>query len=519
MSYSPIIEALPESLRQPNRLALIASVAFHGVAFAIFPFLPTASKGINSQRVVNLIDLSPAEQGRVPQSGSSTALNLPSGLPPLGIGSLPPNLPDYRVGQSSPLDPSEAYRLPDLSSSIITVPIPQRNQPSQESSPAPTIARLPSAKDFELPNVPNIPPFDPNKLPLPQVDPANPTVPPGAAPVPFPDAVASKTPSPANPPAAPIPTGPVERWLAQTQQVAPDPKIALQERTVSLPYPLEACKNRLEGNSKVAAFVDPGGKLVALDSTVGGLKLIDSTGSPTLNAVALNPKNYAIAANGQYQRLVFSSEFKYSEEACEPPQPSPAESPKPAPQASPQSMDQLLAEARREHDSKLVLKPVTIPYVYPKAACEDKLKGLASIVTVVKPGGELAEKPQITKSTGHEILDQTAMDTVANHKFAPTSQYQAYISGFGFEPTEKACSGKSTAQSSTESSQKSESKPSSKPAEKTTPSPLPKPPERATPPLPQLESAPASPTPKVIEETPTPSPEPTEETPAPSPEG
>ncbi len=545
MSYSSIVDALPESLRQPSKLALIASVAFHGVAFAALPYLPSLSKPINSQRVVDLVELSPAEQSRLPQSATSTApSNVSPGLPPLGIGSLPPNLPNYVPGQpgSSTFNSTlpDFGRQPDLSSSIITVPIPQQSLPAQGSSPAPTIAPFPNVKDFEVPKTAtNVPPFDPNKLSLPQVEADNAPVPAGLPPAPFPGNpgnTASATapspggqpspgsaPSPGNQPQAPV--GPVERWLAQTRQVSPDSEIALQEKEVTLPYPQEACSSKMAGRAKVAALVDPQGKLVSLDGTVNGLKLIDSTGYPTLNVVALNPKNYAIAANGQYQRLVFSSEFEYSEQACAEQSQAPSEQPE-EPEATPStgSRSQLLATARQAYDSNISLRPATISYTYPSAACEDELSGLASVMSIVKPDGNLAESPRLTKSSGEQILDKVAIETVANHNFAGTGKYQAYISGFGFEYTQKACAGKSSP--AAQSSQSPQSGAASEPTEKTTPSASPQPTTPTPPSPPATEETPASPPPATEDTPPAPESEPTsepaseprEETPTPLPE-
>jgi len=342
MSYSSIIEGLPEPLRHPSRLAIIASVAFHGAAFAVLPFLPTPSTAVNTQRMVNLIELSAAEQNRLPQVSASQlppAGSASGGLPPLGLGTLPPGLPNYSVDSPIAFDPSIPRALPEFNAPVV-IPLPTR--PSQPPpDPDPSAAPLPGNQALEVPQSnSNVPPFDPNQLP--GVAPANPAIPPGPSPEPFfrlPDpgttegsiaSVPSPSPSsqppttlPARPgsesqPPAPLPAGPGSEWLVEARRVSGDPALTIQTQAVTLPYPEKLCNSPLKGPVpvQVLALVNPTGKLVELSGSIGGLRLLESTGYPTLNNVALDPANYPIRATGQYQAIWYSSEFTYSGKDC-----------------------------------------------------------------------------------------------------------------------------------------------------------------------------------------------------------
>jgi len=534
MSYSPILEALPESLRQPGRLALIASVAFHGVAFAALPFLPNSSTAINSQRLVDLIELSAAEQNRLPQFSASQSTQLPGppggNLPPLGLGSLPPGLPDYSLEQpsgnpSTPegLSPQEQLA---LSAPIITLPIRPGGPPQQQSTPEVTIASPPpQPRSFELPDTPNVPPFNPNKLP--DIAAANPSVPPDLKPTePFPltsppGNTAGTSPNPGQPNAA-VPAGPEARWLAQAQKVSGDPNLSLQEKTVSLPYPKEACdRGKPQARSQVLALVNPEGKLTAVNRQE--LRLIESTGYPTLNAAAQNPENYKFTATGQYEALLYTAELNPGAVCAAAPAPSPQQTPQTGPQAAPPpaGVQQLLADARKKYNTDLVLRPEKVSYTYPKAACEEKLRGLASVVAIANPNGSLAESPKLAKSTGNPILDSAALEAAANHRFAAAGEQRAYIVSFGFEHTKAACAGNSTA-GPAEKPEKANSQPAAKtpapsPASQTPAAPTQTP--RAAPPSKAPTASPAptpgapipeapSPTPAAPEASPTPTSEP-----------
>src|SRR6478672_4656810 len=110
MSYWSFIKSLPEVLRQPSGIATIASVGFHGLLWVILPVLPLSSKTTESeaQRPVQLVELTPAEQSRLP-SFATPQLSLPP-LPK--TTNLFPSLPSLQSSNSLPSTSSSPYNLP-----------------------------------------------------------------------------------------------------------------------------------------------------------------------------------------------------------------------------------------------------------------------------------------------------------------------------------------------------------------------------------------------------------------------
>lgn len=89
MSYVSLFKTLPETLGSSTSLAAIASLGIHGLLLAILPVLPFESKPSEPpQRTVGLVELTPAEQSRLPQVATSDVTLPPfatqqSPLPPL----------------------------------------------------------------------------------------------------------------------------------------------------------------------------------------------------------------------------------------------------------------------------------------------------------------------------------------------------------------------------------------------------------------------------------------------------
>jgi hypothetical protein len=117
MSYASLFKTLPETLGSSTSLAAIASLGIHGLLLAILPVLPFESKPLEtpSQRTVGLVELTPAEQSRLPQVATSDVTLPPfatqqSALPPLPP---PPPIqtgifPSQPLPQSFQLAPNKA---------------------------------------------------------------------------------------------------------------------------------------------------------------------------------------------------------------------------------------------------------------------------------------------------------------------------------------------------------------------------------------------------------------------------
>lgn len=178
--------------REPMVLAALASIGLHGLLWVVLPLLPEPPQAQEAdvQRPVELIELTPAEQSRLPDfslpdldlppltapgsaSGSATALppltgstspdfsltplpnQPPVGLPPLFVPPLPPPPPFFssrppafdisprttpppspRVSPTSPPSPTPGGRSPSASPTPTTSPTPTAS-PAGSQTPAP----------------------------------------------------------------------------------------------------------------------------------------------------------------------------------------------------------------------------------------------------------------------------------------------------------------------------------------------------------------------------------------------
>ncbi|MBC6431693.1 hypothetical protein FM036_13170 [Nostoc sp. HG1] len=85
MSYVSLFKNIPELLSQPIGIAAIASLGIHGAIAMIVPLMPmdsSKSKDTASSKTVGLLELSQADQSRLPQS-----------TPQVGLQQLPPIAP------------------------------------------------------------------------------------------------------------------------------------------------------------------------------------------------------------------------------------------------------------------------------------------------------------------------------------------------------------------------------------------------------------------------------------------
>ncbi len=134
MSYASLLK-IPGTLQSSTGLAALASLGIHGLLWAVLPVLPLESKSLESQspQTVGLVELTPDEQSRLPQSPSEVTLppfaTQPSVLPPL-----PP--PPFQISALPPL--------PALPPSLQLLPNPTVSQNSLRTSlPSPKTVRVP----------------------------------------------------------------------------------------------------------------------------------------------------------------------------------------------------------------------------------------------------------------------------------------------------------------------------------------------------------------------------------------
>jgi hypothetical protein len=116
MSYVSLLKNIPDILSQPAGIAAIASVGIHGAIAFILPLMPVDSiqstKQVSSNKPVGLVQLSQADQSRLPQIPGTSQVALKPQVP----------LPNFATQptQLTPLPPALSS-----SSQLILPPIPK----------------------------------------------------------------------------------------------------------------------------------------------------------------------------------------------------------------------------------------------------------------------------------------------------------------------------------------------------------------------------------------------------------
>ncbi|WP_392531437.1 hypothetical protein [Nostoc sp. C117] len=124
MSYVSLLKSIPEIISQPIGIAAIASLGIHGAIAMFVPLMPMDSskpKETASSKTVGLLELSQADQSRLPQT-----------TPQIGLQQLPP------VAPLSPPNFSAQTLLPPLapppSSQLVLPPLPPSSNNYRVSS-------------------------------------------------------------------------------------------------------------------------------------------------------------------------------------------------------------------------------------------------------------------------------------------------------------------------------------------------------------------------------------------------
>ncbi|MCZ2200690.1 MAG: hypothetical protein O1I87_01935 [Cylindrospermopsis raciborskii PAMP2012] len=115
MSYVSVLKSIPEILGQPTGIAAIASLGVHGAIALIVPLMPIDSNHNQTARpdttkAVGLMELSPADQNRLPQS---TSAQIATQLPQLALQSQIP-LSGLSVAGQPPEPPVQPVLPPPL---------------------------------------------------------------------------------------------------------------------------------------------------------------------------------------------------------------------------------------------------------------------------------------------------------------------------------------------------------------------------------------------------------------------
>ena len=184
MSYSSLIQVLPEAWRSSTGLAALASVGIHLVLVAVLPYVPFDSQDHLLQQTVGVVALTPEEQSRLPQIDPtlatipSTAASGQSDLPPLPapgqafqsdiLPPLPPptpsflpppppiNAPGYQYPVSNSLPPAQIPTVP------VPLPPPPENRSLISQSP---FSQLPPPEPNQNIRTQQLTPLPPNAIP------------------------------------------------------------------------------------------------------------------------------------------------------------------------------------------------------------------------------------------------------------------------------------------------------------------------------------------------------------------
>ncbi|MDF5708649.1 MAG: hypothetical protein PUP90_13425 [Nostoc sp. S4] len=195
MSYVSLLKNIPEIISQPIGIAALASVGIHGAIAMIVPLMPidsTKPQETASSKTVGLLELSQADQSRLPQSTPQVGLQqLPpiasvsppnftaqTVLPPLGsppssqlvLPPLPPSANNYRVSSmptrqslrmipssnigfdASKFDSSKFNNSPKFSPSVPQVPRLSESDRKYEALKPLPINRLPQLQSQNIPD-------------------------------------------------------------------------------------------------------------------------------------------------------------------------------------------------------------------------------------------------------------------------------------------------------------------------------------------------------------------------------
>jgi hypothetical protein len=125
MSYVSLFKSIPDILSQPIGIAAIASLGIHGAIAMIVPLMPMDSskpKDTASSKTVGLLELSQADQNRLPQTTPSSGLQQ---LPPIA----PLSAPNFNAQTALP-----PLAAPPSSSQLVLPPLPPSSNNYQVSS-------------------------------------------------------------------------------------------------------------------------------------------------------------------------------------------------------------------------------------------------------------------------------------------------------------------------------------------------------------------------------------------------
>jgi len=402
---SSLANTLSEPLRQPFWWAALASVSLHGVFGATAPTISNIiyGGGNSSKNIpgsVGLVELTPAEAGRLPQTIPPRPSNKPFLIAPV------------------PLRPSPklAPPLPPAPPTINLPALPPGMPPPGFFSPLP-YSPLP------LSPAPIAPP--PPKTPSPTA--INP-------PLNIPDPVQQQPPSGLLFPPLPgnfdrnIPPPPSS--LTQAPQVPGDPS----EDEAETLKKIIASRGGLPLFPDGAPVFTP--EFPISDRNVGG------DGVPNLTQKYSNKRNpIPETPEERIRRQQFEEGQRQLAQSGPPGSNLPTD--RETQLAAATTYVALFERFKKAYPDLEMTGPTPVNVSYPLAACSQKLEGTAVFGAVVSPQGLLKAEPQAIGSTGYGILDNAAKTAIINPSltFSAASTHKLYQLAVPFKYDEKVCSG------------------------------------------------------------------------------
>ncbi|MEG4008448.1 hypothetical protein QUA41_22525 [Microcoleus sp. Pol11C1] len=403
---SSLANTLSEPLRQPYWWAALASVSLHGVLGVSAPTLSNIIYGGNSSKnipgSVGLVELTPAEAGRLPQSIPPRASNKP--FTPFSIAPVPLR-PAPKLAPPLP-PPPDTINLPAM---------PPGMPPPGFFSPLP----YPSLPPLTAPTAP-----PPPKTPSPTVrTPSQPTTPTIIPPVPpsgflFP-------PLPGNfdrniPPPPSLPSAP---------QLPADPS---EDEA-------ETLKRIIASRGGLPLFPD-GAPVFTPEFPIG--RNVGPDGVPKLTQKDPNKRNLiAETPEERIRRQQFEEGQRQLGQSGQPASNLPTD--RETLLAAANTYVALFEKFKKAYPDLEMTSPTPVIVPYPVTACSQKLQGRAVFGAVVSPQGLLRAEPQPIMPTGYGILDNAAKIAIISPSltFSAASTHKLYQLAVDFKYDEKVCSG------------------------------------------------------------------------------
>jgi hypothetical protein len=401
---SSLANTLSEPLRQPFWWAALASVSLHGVFGASAPTISNIiyGGGNSSKNIpgsVGLVELTPAEAGRLPQTIPLRPSNKPFLIAPVPLGPspklappLPPAPPTINLPALPPGMPPPGFFSPLPYTPLPPSPAP--TAPPPPKTPSPSLKTPPQKQPTVIPQLP----------PEQQSVNFNPNIPP-----------------PPPPGSLPSPT-PIREGLPQFDEATP-----LEEKIT------QSGVSGLSDTKEIASPEDfrPGGRYWGGADGVANLpqnnpnqsnQTLETPGE-TATGQPIDRKNTNVPLEPLGPNLPTDRETQL---------------------AAANTYYALFERFTKAYPDLEMTGPTPVNVPYPRAACSQKLEGKAVFGAVVTPQGLLRAVPEPIVPTGYTILDKAAETAIINPNyltFAAASTHKLYQLAVEFKYDEKVCSG------------------------------------------------------------------------------